>query len=99
MASSSESTLTSAPPTFVTASGPAISHQQLTLKRGPDVLDKTVTFLAKRDGIDKVSVLQYSTVPAQMIFSTYGLPGTASIPLTQHEQRPIFMMLSLCLPL
>lgn len=54
MASSSTTTLTSAPPKFVTASGPTIATQNLLQqKRSPDVLDKTVTFLAKRDGIDK----------------------------------------------
>ena len=58
MASSSASTVTSVPATFVTASGPAIATQNaLQQKRGPDTLDKTVTFLAKRDGIDKASGL------------------------------------------
>ncbi|CAL5228416.1 g11547 [Coccomyxa viridis] len=61
--SSSSSTLTSAPPTFVTASGPTIATQNLLQqKRGPDVLDKTVTFLAKRDGIDKVlKIIRYTS--------------------------------------
>lgn len=55
---SCSSTLTSAPATFVTASGPTVATQSLLQqKRGPDVLDKTVTFLAKRDGIDKVFYL------------------------------------------
>ena len=58
MASSSASTVTSAPATFVTASGPTIATQNaVQQKRGPDTLDKTVTFLAKRDGIDKAREL------------------------------------------
>ena len=56
MASSSSGTVTSVPATFVTASGPTIATQNaVQQKRGPDTLDKTVTFLAKRDGIDKAS--------------------------------------------
>ncbi|CAK0785942.1 hypothetical protein CVIRNUC_009155 [Coccomyxa viridis] len=43
MASSSASTETSAPATFVTASGPTIATQNaVQQKRGPDTLDKTV---------------------------------------------------------
>ncbi|KAL0030088.1 hypothetical protein WJX79_006130 [Trebouxia sp. C0005] len=34
----------------------------MTKRKGPDTLDKTVTYLAKRDGIDKVlKVIRYST--------------------------------------
>lgn len=31
----------------------------MTQRKGPDTLDKTVTYLAKRDGIDKASTISW----------------------------------------
>ena len=45
-------------PSFVTASGHTLwghNHATAPAHRKPDTLDKTVVFLAKRDGIDKVT--------------------------------------------
>ena len=58
--SSKSSTITAPPPPgFVTASGHTLSGPKFATvtppaHRKPDLLDKSVTFLAKRDGIDKV---------------------------------------------
>lgn len=46
-------------------------------RRGPDTLDKTVTYLAKRDGIDKASRLSHHTLPTPLDESQFRLgPNT-----------------------
>ena len=64
--SAGSSTDTGPGPTFVTASGHTLwghNYANITAPahRKPDTLDKTVAFLAKRDGIDKVGLALFHT--------------------------------------
>ncbi|EIE18544.1 peroxisomal biogenesis factor 11 [Coccomyxa subellipsoidea C-169] len=66
--SSSSSTFTVSPPSYVTAVGTALPPPSKNATSGPysqrkpDTLDKTVAFLAKRDGIDKVlKLIRYTS--------------------------------------
>ncbi|CAL8466039.1 g5575 [Coccomyxa elongata] len=65
---SSTTTTYASPPSFVTATGSALpTPSKIAVagpysQRKPDTLDKTVAFLAKRDGIDKVlKLIRYTT--------------------------------------
>lgn len=69
---SSTTTTYASPPSFVTATGSALPPPPKSAVAGPysqkkpDTLDKTVAFLAKRDGIDKVEDLQFCSDRAML---------------------------------
>ena len=60
----------------------------MTKRKGPDTLDKTVTYLAKRDGIDKAR----ASASCKLDFERNWLEVCRTLPLTIRHDLGFFML-------